>query len=146
MESANLFVDQARKAGVAVQLTKADPNVFYGDRYLSWDFAQDFWNTRNYIPQVAASSVQGATYNETHFDDPTFTALIDQAKREPDEARRNHLLHDAQEIEYTTGGFIVWGFKRQLDGYSNLVQGLQPHRYLPCSNFGFKRASFVTPP
>jgi hypothetical protein len=26
------------------------------------------------------------------------------------------------------------------------VQGLQPHRYLPCSNFGFKRASFVTPP
>ena len=26
------------------------------------------------------------------------------------------------------------------------MQGLQPHRYLPCSNFGFKRASFVTPP
>ena len=56
------------------------------------------------------------------------------------------LLHAAQEIEFNTGGFIVWGFKRQLDAYSNLVQGLQPHRYLPCSNFGFKRASFVTPP
>jgi peptide/nickel transport system substrate-binding protein len=90
--------------------------------------------------------VKGATYNETHFDDPQFTALIDQAKREPDQAKRNQLLHDAQEIEYNTGGLIVWGFKRQLDAYSNLVQGLQPHRYLPCSNFGFKRASFVTPP
>ena len=146
VESANLFVEQARQAGVAVQLTKADANVFYGDRYLSWNFAQDFWNTRNYIPQVATSSVKGATYNETHFDDPQFTALIDQAKREPDPARRTQLLHDAQEIEYNTGGYIIWGFKRQLDGYSNLVQGLQPHRYLPCSNFGFKRASFVTPP
>ena len=129
-----------------MRLNKADANVFYGDRYLSWDFAQDFWNTRNYIPQVAASSVKGATYNETHFEDPKFTALIDLAKREPDAAKRKELLHAAQVIEFNTGGFIIWGFKRQLDAYSNLVQGLQPHRYLPCSNFGFKRASFVAPP
>ena len=146
VESANLFVEQAKKAGVTVRLNKADSGIFYGDRYLSWNFAQDFWNTRNYIPQVASSSVKDATYNETHFDDPQFTQLIDQAKRESDEARRNQLLHDAQEIEYNTGGYIIWGFKRQLDACSNLVQGLEPHRYLPCSNFGFKRASFVTPP
>jgi len=145
VESANLFVQQAKLAGVTVRLNKADPNVFYGDRYLSWDFAQDFWNTRNYLPQVAASSVKGATYNETHFEDPKFTALIDLAKREPDANKRKELLHAAQVIEFNTGGFIVWGFKRQLDAYSNLVQGLQPHRYLPCSNFGFKRASFVAP-
>jgi peptide/nickel transport system substrate-binding protein len=146
VESANLFVEQARKAGVTVRLTKADANTFYGDRYLSWNFAQDFWNTRNYVPQVAVCAVKGGVYNETHFDDPTFNALINQAKGEPDEAKRNQLLHDAQKIEYDTGGFIIWGFKRQLDAYSNLVQGLQPHRYLPCSNFGFKHASFVTPP
>ena len=132
-----------RPAGITVRLTKADSNTFYGDRYLSWNFAQDFWNTRNYIPQVAACAVKTATYNETHFDDPTFNALIDQAKREPDPARRTTLLHDAQEIEYNTGGYIIWGFKRQLDAYSNLVQGLAPHRYLPCSCFGFKHASFV---
>lgn len=146
VESANLFVEQAKLAGVTVRLNKADPNVFYGDRYLSWNFAQDFWNTRNYLPQVATSSVRGATYNETHFEDPEFTALIDLAKREPDADRRKRLLHGAQEIEFTRGGFIIWGFKRQLDAYSNLVQGLAPHRYLPCSNFGFKHASFVTPP
>ena len=143
VEAANLFVGQARLAGVTVRLNKADANIFYGDRYLSWNFAQDFWNTRNYLPQVAASSVKGATYNETHFDDPTFTALINQAKRQPDPTTRNRLLHDAQEIEYNTGGFIIWGFKRQLDAYSNLVQGLTPNRYLPCSCFGFKNASFV---
>jgi peptide/nickel transport system substrate-binding protein len=146
VESANLFVEQAKKAGVNVQLNKADASVFYGDRYLSWNFAQDFWNTRNYIPQVAVCAVKGGVYNETHFDDPTFNALIEQAKKEPDATKRNVLLHDAQKIEYDTGGFIIWGFKRQLDAYSNLVQGLAPHRYLPCSNFGFKRASFVTPP
>ncbi|MDT7579481.1 MAG: peptide/nickel transport system substrate-binding protein, partial [Pseudonocardiales bacterium] len=48
-----------------------------------------------------------------------------------------------QEIEYNTGGYIIWGFKRQLDAYSNLVQGLAPHRYQPASCYGFKHASFV---
>jgi peptide/nickel transport system substrate-binding protein len=143
VESANLYVEQAKAAGITVRLTKADSNTFYGDRYLSWNFAQDFWNTRNYIPQVAACAVKTATYNETHFDDPNFNALIDAAKKEPDPAKRTTFLHDAQEIEYNAGGYIIWGFKRQLDAYSNLVQGLAPHRYQPTSCFGFKHASFV---
>src|SRR4051794_18760059 len=143
VEPANLYVEQAKAAGINVPLTKADSNTFYGARYLSWNFAQDFWNTRNYTPQVATCAVKGATYNETHFDDPTFNALIEQAKREPDPAKRATFLHDAQEIEYNTGGYIIWGFKRQLDAYSNLVQGLAPHRYQPASCYGFKHASFV---
>lgn len=144
VESANLYVDQARAAGVQVRLTKADPNTFYGDRYLSWNFAQDFWNTRNYLPQVAASSLKTAPYNETHWNDPTFAALIAQATKETDEAKRTQLQHDAQQIEYERGGYIIWGFKRQVDAYSNLVTGLKPHRYLPCDAFGFKHASFVS--
>ncbi|UYM07509.1 ABC transporter substrate-binding protein [Solicola gregarius] len=143
VESANLFVDHAREAGVDVRLTKADPNTFYGERYLSWPFAQDFWNTRNYIPQVAVCAQKGATYNETHFDDPDFNDLIATARQETDEAKRNQLLQDAQEIEYDTGGYIIWGFKRQVDGYSNLVQGFVPHRYMPCTSFEFRRVSFV---
>ena len=125
------------------RLTKADPNTFYGDQYLSWPFAQDFWNTRNYIPQVAACAQSNSPYNETHFDDPEFNKLINQARREADESRRTELLHAAQKIEYDSGGYIIWGFKRQVDGYSNLVQGFIPHRYLPCSSFKFQRVSFV---
>lgn len=143
VESANLFVDQARKAGITVRLNRADPNVFYGDRYLSWNFAQDFWNTRNYLPQVAACALPNSPYNETHFDDPQFAQIIDQAKQITDETRRNQLLRDAQQIEFDTGGYIIWGFKRQLDGFSNLVTGFQPHRYMPCNAFGFKHVSFV---
>ena len=144
VESANLYVDQARAAGIKVRLTKADPNTFYGDRYLSWNFAQDFWNTRNYLPQVASSSLKTAPYNETHWNDPTFADLIARATRETDEAKRTQLQHDAQQIEYERGGYIIWGFKRQVDAYSNLVTGLKPHRYLPCDAFGFKHASFVS--
>ena len=82
VESANLFVEQARRRGVTVQLTKADANIFYGDRYLSWNFAQDFWNTRNYVPQVATQSVKGATLQR----DPLRRPAVHRAHR-PGQAR-----------------------------------------------------------
>ncbi|NYE01324.1 peptide/nickel transport system substrate-binding protein [Kineosphaera limosa] len=144
VESANLFVEQARGAGVQVRLSRVDPNTFYGDQYLSWVFAQDFWNTRNYLPQTANSSLPTAPYNETHFDDPEFNDLIRRAGAETDETRRNELQRQAQQIEFDRGGFIIWGFRNQVDAYSNLTTGLKPHRYMACDAFGFKHVSFVS--
>lgn len=144
VESANLFVEQARGAGVSVRLNRADPNTFYGDQYLSWPFAQDFWNTRSYLPQVASSSLPTSPYNETHFEDPEFIDIVRRAGAETDETRRFELQRQAQQIEFDRGGFIIWGFKNQVDAYSNLVTGLKPHRYMPCDAFGFKHVSFVS--
>jgi peptide/nickel transport system substrate-binding protein len=137
--SASLFVQQAKKAGVDVKVTKKNP--FYGDDYLSYTFAQDFWNTRQYIPQAAVSTIKGGTYNETHFDNPKFAQLIDNASREIDETKRNAMLQDAQKIEYDEGGYIIWGFRRQVDGYSAKVQGLEASRYLPLGSYKFQNVS-----
>ena len=57
-------------------------------------------------------SLKGGTYNETHFDNPKFAGLIAAAQQETDEAKRNTLLQDAQEIEYNEGGYIIWGFRQ----------------------------------
>ena len=64
---------------------------FYDDDYLSYPFAQDFWNTRNYIPQAGGTSpVQGGTYNETHWDNAESPRPGQRApQREVDEAKRN---------------------------------------------------------
>jgi peptide/nickel transport system substrate-binding protein len=137
--SAALFVQQAKKAGVDVKVVKKNP--FYGDDYLSYPFAQDFWNTRNYIPQAAVGSVKGGTYNETHFDNAKFAGLISAASQETDETKRNSLLQDAQKIEYDEGGYIIWGFRRQVDGVSAKVQGIKPSRYLPLGSYKFNTAS-----
>src|SRR4051794_28601128 len=76
--SASLFVQQAKKAGVDVKVVKKNP--FYGKDYLSYPFGQDFWNTRNYLPQAAVGSLKGGSYNETHFNDPKFANLIASAQ------------------------------------------------------------------
>ena len=36
-----------------------DAGVFYGDDYLKWTFAQDFWGTRNYLPQTTLVTSPG---------------------------------------------------------------------------------------
>ncbi|HEX5562473.1 MAG TPA: ABC transporter substrate-binding protein [Nocardioidaceae bacterium] len=141
--AASLFQQQAKGAGVDVKVVKKNP--FYGDDYLSYPFAQDFWNTRNYIPQAAVCALKGGTYNETHFDKasvyPKFAGLIGSAQRETDESKRNSLIQDAQKIEYDQGGYIIWGFRSLVDGVSSKVQGLKPSKYLPLGNYGFKTVS-----
>jgi peptide/nickel transport system substrate-binding protein len=141
--SAALFAEQAKKAGVDVKVVKKNP--FYGDDYLSYPFAQDFWNTRNYLPQAAVGVLKGGTYNETHWDKSEsyakYAGLIAAAQREIDEAKRNSLLQDAQKIEYDEGGYIIWGFRTQIDAVSPKVQGLQPSKFQPLGNYNFKSVS-----
>ncbi|MDX6372459.1 MAG: peptide/nickel transport system substrate-binding protein [Nocardioidaceae bacterium] len=140
--AANLFVEQAKAAGVAVKVTKKNP--FYDDNYLSYTFAQDFWNTRNYIPQAVVGTFppdQGGTYNETHWDNSDHRDLVNAAAAELDEAKRADLLHQAQEIEYNEGGLIIWGFRQQVDGYGANVKGLEPSKYLPLGSYKFNKVS-----
>lgn len=139
VSSANLFAEQARAAGVDVRVTKKNP--FYGDDYLAYPFAQDFWHTRLYIPQAALCALEGAAYNETHFENQAFAKLLDEATREVDATRRGQLLKDAQKIEYDEGGYIIWGFRKQVDGYGSGVQGLTSSKYLPLGSYKFQHVS-----
>jgi peptide/nickel transport system substrate-binding protein len=140
--AANLFAEQAKAAGVEVKVTKKTP--FYDDDYLSYTFAQDFWNTRNYIPQAVVGTFppnQGGTYNETHWDNEKHRELVSAAAREVDENKRADLVHQAQEIEYDEGGLIIWGFRKQVDAYAGTVQGLEPSKYLPLGQYKFNKVS-----
>jgi peptide/nickel transport system substrate-binding protein len=140
--AANLFKEQAKAAGVDVKVTKKTP--FYDDQYLQYTFAQDFWNTRNYIPQAVVGTFppdQGGTYNETHWDNADHRDLVNAAAQELDDTKRADLLHQAQEIEYNEGGLIIWGFRQQVDGYGPNVNGLEGSKYLPLGSYKFNKVS-----
>jgi peptide/nickel transport system substrate-binding protein len=144
VEAAQVLAEQAKGAGVTIKVRKVDSGTFYGDNYLSWAFAQDFWFTRTYLGQVAQGSLKNSPFNETHWNDPDFVKLIDQARGELDEGKRTDLLHEAQKIEYDSGGYIVWSFSNQVDAYNAKVGGFQPAKSgVPLSNYGFGKVGFV---
>ena len=141
--AALLFSQQASAAGVNVRVRPVDSGTFYGRDYLGWPLAQDYWYTRSYLPQAAQGSLPDSPYNECHWNDPAFNSLIASARGELDATRRSRLLQDAQQIEYDSGGYVVWGFKNQVDAYSSKVTGFVPDRGLPLSSFQFRTVSFV---
>jgi peptide/nickel transport system substrate-binding protein len=144
VEAAQVLAQQATGAGVTIKVRKVDSGAFYGDNYLKWPFAQDFWFTRTYLGQVAQGSLKQSPFNETHWNDPEFTKLISQARAELDEGKRTDLLHAAQKLEYDKGGYIVWSFSNQVDAYSAKLGGFQPAKSgVPLTNYGFGKVGFV---
>jgi len=140
-EGAQVFAQQAKAAGVNVNVKILDSGTFYGSQYLKWVFSTDFWNTRTYLPQVASGSIPTSPYNETHWPDAAhqqFVSLYNQARVTVDPQKRAEIAHEMQKLEYDAGGYIVWGFHTTLDGYSSKVQGLKRgyKSILPLNEFG----------
>jgi peptide/nickel transport system substrate-binding protein len=144
VQAAEVFAQQAQAAGVNVKLQKLDTGTFYGPNYLKWTFAQDFWSTREYLPQVAQGSLPTSPFNETHWADPTFLKLIGQARAELDASKRNQILQEAEKIEYDTGGYIIPYFSNQIDAYSSKVGGfVEAKSGFPLGNYWFKNVGFT---
>jgi peptide/nickel transport system substrate-binding protein len=140
-EGAQVFAQQAKAAGVTVNVKILDSGAFYSSQYLKWTFSTDFWGTRNYLSQVAAGSLPSSPYNETHWPDAArqrFLSLYTQALGTVDTKKRTAITHTMQAMEYQYGGYIVWGFSTLLDGYSSKVQGLKQgdRGVLPLNAFG----------
>ena len=123
--AAQVFAEQAKEAGVTVTIKKTDSATFYGKDYLSWPFAQDFWLTRGYLSQAGQGTMPGAPYNETHWKNDEWLAIVNEAFKTVDDAKRNELIAKAQEIEYNEGGLIIWAWRNQVDAYSTKITGLK---------------------
>jgi len=137
VEAAQVFAEQAKGAGVTVAVNKVDPGVFYGEDYLKWTFAMDFWGTRNYLPQTTVGTLPTAPYNETHWENAEWLAIVEEAFRTPDDGRRNELVAQASKIEHEEGGLIVWSFNQLLDAHSEKLQGLV-HDVASMTAMGFR--------
>lgn len=144
VSAAEVFAQQAKDAGVTVKLRKVSPTAFYGDNFLKWPFAQDYWFVRGYLDQVSQSMLPSASANETHFDDKRYQSLYTKARGELDTAKRTELIHEMQKIEYDTGGYIIPSFNNQVDAMSSAVKGLVPAKTgVPLGNYNFAAVSLA---
>jgi peptide/nickel transport system substrate-binding protein len=149
VQAAEVFTQQATAAGVKVKLNQVNTSIFYGPNYLKWPFAQDFWATREYLPQVAQGSAPAAPFNETHWPPKNaqgaqFTKLIAQATAELDATKRNELLHEAMKIEYEIGGYIIPYFSNQIDAYTSKMGGfVEAPSGFPLGNYWFKNTGYL---
>ena len=124
--AATVFARQAKSVGVDVKVDNVTGDVFWGDEYLKYQFAMDNWGTRGYLEQAGMGSMPDAYYNETHWDNPEWLKLVEEAFKTVDDAKRNELITQASTIEYNEGGYIIYAFDKQVDAHSTKVAGVIP--------------------
>ena len=143
LQQAQIFAEQASAAGVNVSISQITPTAFFGSEYLQRTFTQDNWLYGLYFTQVALSTVPSAPYNETHFDDPSYTALFEEALRTVDYAKQTEIAHEMQLIEYETGGNIIPNFTPCFDAHTKSLQGIEGSKVgLPSWAYCFKTCWF----
>jgi peptide/nickel transport system substrate-binding protein len=124
VEAAQVFAQQASGAGVTVKLRKLTTTDFYGPSYLKYTFAQDFWAYNPFLSQVAQGMLPLSPYNETHWNDPHYTSLYEQANATLDQSRRFELSREMQMIDFNQGGYIIPSYNKQVDIMSSRVNGV----------------------
>jgi peptide/nickel transport system substrate-binding protein len=139
LKVAQVFAQQAATAGVTVNLRTVTGTEFYGNNYLKWVFAQDYWYYSKYLPQVAQATLPNSPFNETHWDDPAYIKLYNQAVATVDPAARTAIAHEMQAIDHSIGGYIIPYFPPTIDGYAKNVKGVVPTKAgLSLGSYNFK--------
>jgi peptide/nickel transport system substrate-binding protein len=141
---ATVLAEQAKAAGVTINLDDVSSSTFFGKNYLSWTFSQDFYSYNPYLMQVSTSMLPASPFNETHTDSPVLNNLYQQANSTLNASVRRQIEYEMQTYDFNEGGYIIPAFLDSLDAYSTKITGYSPTASgVPLSNFDFEKWSFV---
>jgi peptide/nickel transport system substrate-binding protein len=139
VSSAQVFAEQAKAAGVTINVRKTTVTDFFGPEYLKYPFAFDYWGFQYYLPQVQSELLPTSPYWETHWDDPRTQKLYKEALATPDEAKRADICHEMQLIDHEEGGLMIPFFPPVIDASSPTVNGGRESKVgAAWNNFDFK--------
>jgi peptide/nickel transport system substrate-binding protein len=141
---ATVLAEQAKAAGVTINLQQVPSGTFFGPNYLSWGFSQDYYYYASYLAQVTLSMLPTSPWNETHFDDPGYNKLYAQANATLDGSLRREICYKMQATDFTQGGYIIPAFVDTLDAYSTGITGYASSKLgQPLDGYNFAHFAFT---
>ncbi len=126
---ATVWQQQMQAIGVPVNIQTVPPDVYYSEGDANWltvDFGITEWGART-TPDAYfnAAYVTGAAYNESHWSDAEFDALVARINTEMDRDTRADLYKQAQQILRERGPVIVPFFQTAVAGVSAALEGVE---------------------
>jgi peptide/nickel transport system substrate-binding protein len=137
LESALVYSQQAKAAGVTVKVSTGPADTYYGPNYLKQAFAQSQWFAQPIVANFSTSLLPSSSTNETHWNDPAWNKIWAQALATKGATQRQDLFNELDTILYDNGGYILWGYYPLQDGLSPKVQGAVPNPNEPLGLFDF---------
>jgi peptide/nickel transport system substrate-binding protein len=124
---AEVFVQNAKSAGVTVNLDVIQPSV-YNPKFTNWPFTQGYYGNKPLGIMIALRYIKGGIFNDTHWDDPDTTSLYFDALKVTDVTQRNEKFQAIAQILYDRGPEIIHSFRETVDAYSSSFSGFVPDK------------------
>ncbi|MGH3585105.1 MAG: ABC transporter substrate-binding protein, partial [Pseudonocardia sp.] len=140
VEAAQLFAEQAKAAGVTVNIQQENPSAYYdpSQLYLKMPFYQE---TNSPLPALSSNYLlalaSDGPFNGTHWKDPQTDELLYQALGSSG-AEADATWERIQNRQWEEGGYIMWGQADFLDAMAMKVNGLVPNKLANAGNWTFK--------
>ncbi|NUL06944.1 ABC transporter substrate-binding protein [Streptomyces lunaelactis] len=124
-ESATLFANQAREAGIKIKVVKQESGAFWDKTWKNGDFYTTYWGTNDSVVFFASKTmVSEAGQNEAGWADKEFDASYLKVIGTADETARAAALKELQQIEFAKSGYLLWGMADGIDLAASKVQNL----------------------
>lgn len=124
-DSAALFANQAREAGVKIKVVKQESGAFWEKTWKTGDFYTTYWGTNDSVVFFASKTMVGeAGQNESGWNDAGFDAAYRKVIGTADPAARVSALKELQQIEHDRSGYLLWGMADGIDLAAAKVQNL----------------------
>jgi peptide/nickel transport system substrate-binding protein len=144
VEVCEIYAQQAKAAGVQINVTKLPPNEYYNAQYLQRTLNVDWWSALRYFTQVALLDGPHGSFDGVHWHNTQFNDLFAQASRETDPVRRKAIAHEMQQMQHESGGLLIWAYPNTVDAASTAITGFVPDKSaLGLTQFDCARVSFV---
>ncbi|RII98025.1 ABC transporter substrate-binding protein [Clavibacter michiganensis] len=116
------YRDQVKAAGIDLTVTNASSDSYYTEIWMQKPLMVSYWFTGRPIDQLLNQIFRtGSSYNESAWSNPTFDALLDDARATMDDAKRLMLYQDAQRIVVEDSADMTPMFGDRLVGISRDV-------------------------
>ncbi|MBP2456923.1 peptide/nickel transport system substrate-binding protein [Clavibacter michiganensis] len=113
------YRDQVKAAGIDLTVTNASSDSYYTEIWMQKPLMVSYWFTGRPIDQLLNQIFRtGSSYNESAWSNPTFDALLDDARATMDDAKRLMLYQDAQRIVVEDSADMTPMFGDRLVGIS----------------------------
>jgi len=125
IELATLYQSLAADAGIRVKITRTPESEYWDNIWLKQPFITSSWAGRDADAALSVPYLSDAKWNETHWRNPEFDALIKQARQTVDDQARGDLYRKAQQLLREDGGVIIPVFVDSIAASGSDVTGVK---------------------
>lgn len=122
VDAALLMAEQAKAAGITINVVR-EPNDSYWDNvWIKKPWCQCYWGGRPTADAfLSISMAADAAWNDTKWKNPRFNELLVAARAETDEAKRQAMYAECQQLMHDDGGQVVLMFNNYVGALSSKI-------------------------